>query len=153
LNRATPKPNVSNNNDASRGVGHELPYWSAYLAKLGQQLKPGVAKAAKARGAVPTYGIKRPIGDRRTGPRQRRSQSSSESIANTRLDKGRWRYFVPRLLGRLVVNLRRVADPLEKIAYAHISLGLWGYYFAAKLALFGLGAITFHPMENLLCAS
>ncbi len=132
---------------------NELPAWSAYLLKLGQQLKPGVAKAAKAQGSVPAYGIRRPIGDRRTGPRQRRGQSSSESIANTRLDRGRWRYFAPRLLGRLVVNLRRVADPLEKIAYAHISLGIWGYYFAAKLALFGLGAISFHPMENLLFAA
>jgi cellulose synthase operon protein YhjU len=135
-------------------VSDDLPVWSAYLAKLGQQL--GAAKAATARGAnvrsggAPVYGIKRPIGDRRTGPRQRRGQSSSEPIANTHQDKGRWRYFAPRLLGRMALKLRRVVDPLGQFSYEKISLGMWGSYFAAKLGLYSLDAIAFHSMENLL---
>ncbi len=37
-------------------------------------------------------------------------------------------------------------------AQKNISLRIWGYYFAAKLVLFGLELIGLHPLENLVFA-
>ncbi|MDO9011782.1 MAG: cellulose biosynthesis protein BcsG [Gallionella sp.] len=46
------------------------------------------------------------------------------------------------------------AHPSETNAYSHsgMTLGIWGYYFAAKLTLFWMNLISFHPLENLALA-
>ncbi|MDO8350962.1 MAG: cellulose biosynthesis protein BcsG [Gallionella sp.] len=46
------------------------------------------------------------------------------------------------------------AHPIETNASSHtgISLGIWGYYFAVKLALLWMNLISFHPLENLALA-
>ncbi|MDO8350963.1 MAG: cellulose biosynthesis protein BcsG [Gallionella sp.] len=36
--------------------------------------------------------------------------------------------------------------------HTRISLGIWGYYFSVKLALFWMDLIPFHPLENLALA-
>ncbi|MDP1939954.1 MAG: cellulose biosynthesis protein BcsG [Gallionella sp.] len=37
-------------------------------------------------------------------------------------------------------------------SHSGITLGIWGYYFAAKLTLFWMNLISFHPLENLALA-
>jgi len=37
-------------------------------------------------------------------------------------------------------------------SHTGITLGIWGYYFAAKLALLWMNLISFHPLENLALA-
>lgn len=75
--------------------------------------------------------VKRPIGDRRTGPRQRRDLS-----VETRRGS------------------RRVAEQelSHKPLYARLALGIWAYYFIAKIVLFGMELIGFHPLENIAFA-
>lgn len=130
-----------------------LPFWSAYLSRLGNSLpqsdkqSPGVQEAqAKAAGAgqAPRYGVRRPIGDRRTGPRQRRSQP---------MQQGAVRWFFPRLWGRLTTRMRTVAGAAEQSGRSPATLGMWGYYFVAKLGLLLVDLMTFHALENLLFAA
>lgn len=111
----------------------EMPYWSGYLKRLGGQVKQAakpnqwINVLAKQEGvrpvtveATPGIPVKRPIGDRRTRVRQRRSEP---------------------------------AEAPQKPYYARLSLGVWGYYFIAKLGLFGMGLIAFHVPENLIFAA
>ncbi|MDX8379617.1 MAG: cellulose biosynthesis protein BcsG [Gallionella sp.] len=42
--------------------------------------------------------------------------------------------------------------PRAKPPYVKYLLGVWGYYFVAKLVLFGLGLIAFHGFVNLIFA-
>ncbi|MDO8349974.1 MAG: cellulose biosynthesis protein BcsG [Gallionella sp.] len=76
--------------------------------------------------------VKRPIGDRRTGPRQRRDLSVESRRASN-----------------------RVAEPevSNKPLYARLALGIWAYYFIAKIVLFGMELIGFHPLENIAFAA
>lgn len=110
----------------------ELPYWSAYLAWLGAQVKhaanskhwrrvffkPAVVKLTSRVSELPASSapVSRPIGDRRTRVRTRRNE----------------------------------AAPLSK---ARVGLGIWSYYFIAKLCLYGLALIAFHPLLNLALAA
>jgi len=81
---------------------------------------------------APANQLKRPIGDRRTGPRQRRDLS----VESRRGASG------------------RVAEPdlSNKPLYARLALGIWAYYFIAKFVLFGMELIGFHPLENIAFA-
>lgn len=45
------------------------------------------------------------------------------------------------------------ATPERKSFFARFYLGAWAYYFIAKLALFGMELIAFHPLENLAFAA
>jgi cellulose synthase operon protein YhjU len=40
----------------------------------------------------------------------------------------------------------------DSSSHSGITLGIWGYYFAAKLALLWMNLISFHPLENLALA-
>ncbi len=101
----------------------DLPFFNRYLAQL------GASKQERTEPAV------RPIGDRRTGQRRNREEPV----------RGKW---FPRVREKL-----RSLFPQEEVGAVSpgkISLGVWGYYFVAKLALYGMGAIAFHSFENLV---
>lgn len=109
----------------------DMPHLSNYLTQLKEPAQQAAksekwwkmfSKKAKSMPVEPEVGVKdapsiRPIGDRRTRSRSRRSDKTSDT---------------PRHSG--------------------ISLAIWGYYFIAKLGLFGMGLIDFHALENLLFA-
>lgn len=141
----------------------ELPFLSDYLTKLGQQLKNTV-KTNSEQQALPDakisggenkaaararYGIRRPIGDRRTGPRQRRAVQSDVATPQKRS----WLKFLTRCWDRKAIRSQRADDPVEKSLYAKLSLGMWGYYFIAKLGMLCMGYIAFHALENLVFAA
>ncbi|MDO9011781.1 MAG: cellulose biosynthesis protein BcsG [Gallionella sp.] len=99
-----------------------------------------------------------PIGDRRTQAEQRHDTSAQPVIHQTISS-----YWSSLLNGLLTLLKRPVASenlpstggyPVETDAAFHtkISLGIWGYYFAAKLTLFWMNLISFHPLENLALA-
>ena len=79
----------------------------------------------------PVNPVKRPIGDRRTGPRQRRNLSVESRRGS----------------GRVAAQ-----DLSNKPIYARLALGTWAYYFIAKFVLFGMELIGFHPLENIAFA-
>ncbi|MDP1594256.1 MAG: cellulose biosynthesis protein BcsG [Gallionella sp.] len=80
---------------------------------------------------APVNPVKRPIGDRRTGPRQRRDLSVESRRGS----------------GRVAAQ-----DLSNKPLYARLALGIWAYYFIAKFVLFGMELIGFHPLENIAFA-
>lgn len=82
--------------------------------------------------ATPVNPVKRPIGDRRVGPRQRRDSS-----------------VVTRRGSRRVAEQELTNKPL----YARLALGIWAYYFIAKIVLFGMELTGFHPLENIAFAA
>ncbi|MDP1594247.1 MAG: cellulose biosynthesis protein BcsG [Gallionella sp.] len=177
---------------------HETPYWSDYLNKLGEPLKPPqlakpqpfdadvqISSAPEAQQPAPhrelpcdtvdhndgranakqhensassNEAAHIPIGDRRTWTEQRHDTSAQPAIHQTRAS-----YWSSLLKGLLTLLKRPVASknlsgtgehPVEADAAFHtkISLGIWGYYFAVKLALFWMDLIPFHPLENLALA-
>jgi len=98
-----------------------LPYWSAYLRRLGEEVKRASRtrnlKRALLKNAsledTQSHPVRCPIGDRRTRLRSRRR------------------------------------TPAE----SRFSLGGWQYYFVAKLVLYGMALIAFHPLANLAFAA
>jgi len=177
---------------------HETPYWSDYLNKLGEPLKPpllakpqpfdadaqissatedqqptahrelpydtmdhndGSENARRYENSASSNETAHiPIGDRRTQKGQRHDTSAQPVIHQTRAS------YWSSLLNGLLTLLKRPAvsknlsgtgdHPVETDAAFHtkISLGIWGYYFAVKLALFWMDLIPFHPLENLALA-
>jgi cellulose synthase operon protein YhjU len=131
----------------------EMPYWSDYLDTLGSQVKQKTGRQhgwsawtkQESAGAPVVAGesavlgsIRRPIGDRRTRVRPRRVRDDGgEAVGNPAARSPR---------------VNSAADPLAKYRSAGISLGVWGYYFIAKLGLFWMGLIAFHALENLVFA-
>ncbi len=173
-----------------------MPYWFAYIARLGEQLKQNAIKkqglsaapgsevsgnVGGARGApqlwhagqmdegevaaqrdqpaAPRDPVRRPIGDRRTGPRQRRNRAVQPDTQNSRTSS--WSALLTWI--DPVAELRRApggAEPIgvapiedSKPRYSRFLLGIWAYYFIAKLALFGMDLIAFHPLENIAFAA
>lgn len=123
------------------------PSLSGYLSGLGQQQTTRSGDGSGGAGGVESrpgarYGIRRPIGDRRTGPGQRRERTDSR--------QGTGKGLLHRLWGRLTAKTRRTTDKIGAVSLARFSLGIWGYYFIAKLGLYWMGLIAFHTMENLV---
>lgn len=127
------------------GIGQQQ---TVKLSESPGQDRPENGAAASAPGV--RYGIRRPIGDRRTGPGQRRERTD---VRGSRQDTGKWLYFLPRLWGRMTASSRRATDKIGAVSLARFSLGIWGYYFIAKLGLYWMGLIAFHTMENLVFAA
>ncbi|MCX7192988.1 MAG: cellulose biosynthesis protein BcsG [Proteobacteria bacterium] len=134
---------------------------SDYLARLGQQseqtarLRVPPEQDVRENRIEPSrpgarYGIRRPVGDRRAGSMQRRKRAAS---LDARPDTGKWLYFLPRLWGRMTAKTRRATDQIGAVSLAGLSLGMWGYYFIAKLGMYWAGLIAFHTMENLVFAA
>ncbi len=124
-----------------------LPFFYAYLAKLKHTAKSSPSGRLDTAKPGARYGIRRPIGDRRT--RQRRSPA--EQVADTRKNPAKW--FLPRLLGRVVGKLQGMGVLGQHAALFKGTLGFWGFYFFSKLALYGMELIQFHAFVNLVFAA
>jgi cellulose synthase operon protein YhjU len=129
--------------------------WSDYLT--GRQEKQAIESgklAGELRGAPPAGEERRgmiercgrcghPIGDRRAGV----GVLQCADAVN------------PPLQADMIERCEQCAHPIGdrrtrvKPLYARISLGKWNYYFIAKLALYWMEAIAFHPLENLVFAA
>lgn len=83
------------------------------------------------------YGIRRPTGDRRTGSR-RRSEARARGLS--------------RIWNLLTSKTRRATDNVGLVLFSRLSLGMWGFYFAAKLGMYWKELIDFHAWENLVFA-
>jgi len=98
-----------------------LPHWTAYLRRLGDEVKKASRAKNMRRALVKNVTVedtqpvpaRHPIGDRRTRVRRRQSTSGKSMF----------------------------------------SLGGWQYYFVAKLVLYGMALIAFHPLANLAFAA
>lgn len=121
----------------------QMPHWSAYLSRLGGQVKQAVKPVdkpavkpgwwAKVRQKTTAAAlseqpnvevaaaVRRPIGDRRTRVRERRGNQPPA--------------------------------PPQAPLYARLTMGVWGYYFIAKLGMYWRGLIDFHVPENLFFAA
>ena len=104
----------------------ETPHFSAYLNRLGEQVRQSRDDGLEA--------------ERRGDTTERRVQDS-HPIGNRRTDSNE----VPGVDSDQADGGDANAAPL----HTRISLGKWGYFLAAKLALFWHELIAFHPLENL----
>lgn len=122
---------------------------SAYLAQ--SQAKQAHGTPPVQTHEAPRYGIRGPIGDRRVKQRRR----SAPYLRGAGKDRGKWLFFLPRLWGRLrgIDDTHRAADMPEALLRARFSMGIWGYYFIAKLGMSLVGLIGFHAWENLVFAA
>jgi cellulose synthase operon protein YhjU len=110
-----------------------LPYWADYLARLGKSLNLAVKTKHHANDALEPRASEN-VGD---GLDLKPVVKAVKPIGDRRT--------------RTMQRRNRTADRVENDVslYARLSLGLWVYYFIAKLALFGMKYIDFHALENL----
>lgn len=135
------------------------------------------------RGEPPGESLSNPIGNRRAGAWRKLPDPSGEPIAiDSKQDTHNWSDYLTGPGGSLSQTVdsgglagevlgvppageeRRgknesCTHPIGdrrtsiKLLYARISLGKWNFYFIAKLALYWMEVIAFHPLENLVFAA
>lgn len=140
------------------GSGGSLPHPAeagglpqGHLAQANSQANKTDSTSAGQSPDAPRYGIRGPIGDRRIKQRRRSALYSRGSGK----DRGKWLFFLPRLWGRMrgIDDTHRAADMPEELLRAKFSMGIWGYYFIAKLGMSAMEFISFHTWENLVFAA
>ncbi len=112
-----------------------MSHWASYLAKLASQF----TQVARPKNWWKMLSSKRPA---------QGGLEVAETIAQKVLP-------ARQPIGNRRVRLfsRRVQDIGPRVWLSFIPLGIWGYYFSAKLALYGLGVMDFHPVKNLAFAA
>lgn len=114
-----------------------LPYWSEYLDGLGETLNLAVKTKQNADEYL-ERGSAENVGD----------ALDLKPVVKTIKPIGDRR---TRTIQRRNRNADRSKNDVP--LFARLSLGLWVYYFIAKLALFGMKSIDFHALENLAFAA
>lgn len=158
--------NIPPNNLAGRSIGNRrtqvsvqraqpTPSLANYLNHLGERVAaehenqerdaPGVpqvtdsgrkadhAYARQSKAASPDKSVSPPVDD-----------SSTQIEQPSHPTKPRWIFW----LSWFAAHSKRP----DTSSHTGITLGIWGYYFAAKLTLLWMNLISFHPLENLALA-
>lgn len=108
-----------------------------------QDKSEGRRHVSRRGGPVPASDYRESVDD------QQDLQSASHKKRFSGLEKIRGRVSNALQSRRLKSEHR---TPAAKQPYVKYLLGIWGYYFVAKLALFGMGLIAFHGFVNLIFA-
>jgi cellulose synthase operon protein YhjU len=144
---------------------HELPYWSAYLSRLGGQVKQAAKpktwprvfieqRKAKSwrqlfftqrKAKIPHDNLRQDLVAASASAEQGRHPIGDRRVHNSSR-RGVEANKIP------VPYSLRVADLVEKSLYSRVGLRIWSYYFLAKLGLFWKELIAFHLLGNLAFA-
>ena len=156
---------------------NDLPNWSAYIVRLGTLVKPvdspnHDSSASSARQSFESMRVNTvprrkatehkdrvgvPIGGRRMYIGDRRNQVAQPLPGGFLQKMPYWSAYLKRL--SMLVKPHPGSNDLaaraveNKPAHKQLSLGVWGYYFFAKLGMYWAELIGFHPLENLIFAA